>query len=99
MRNRFGQVIDCFQVFDSPMEAYDIVVDLLTDRTNMAKLGMAEGRAEMAIRFGGEATIEIHLFDSGVEFSICFVLRDTAVYRAGNVIVFAYTLAEGYNGG
>lgn len=91
MRNQFGQVIDCFEVFPTLDLFYGVMQDLLTDRVAMAKLSVWVTDMRYTIRFIGLDFAMFTLYSEGVEFSVTIVGRDYEHLSAGWVQCFVYS--------
>jgi hypothetical protein len=92
MRNKYGQVIDCMELFPSLESFYDCMMDLLSDPDAVAKLSAYVKILRLDRDTTGVDFSAFSLFTDGIEFSVTFVGREYPEQPNGTVRVFAYTL-------
>lgn len=92
MRNKYGQVIDCMELFPTLESFYDTMMDLLSEPDAVRKL--SEYVTDMRYyRNGGQLDVSFFsLFTEGVEFSVSMVGKDYPEQPKNTVRVFAYTV-------
>lgn len=91
MRNKFGRVIDCFEVFPTLGLFYGVMQDLLTDRAAMAKLTLWVAEMRYALDTTGLDIALFTLYSEGVEFSVTIVGREYEHLSVGQVQCFVYS--------